>query len=363
MGDLYTQAFSSSFLLKVLFVLFISNTNTSKAETVGNGSHFTFESQQMGTLFRIKLYSADPEVAQMAADSAFQRVTVLNSIFSDYIPDSELQRLSDMAGSDRYIPVSDELFDILKLAHKVSLQTGGSFDVTAGPFTHEWRTVIRGLRADVPSQDEIEILSRSVGYEYISFQDSTRSIALKAPDMKLDLGGIGKGFAAMEIWKVMQHFNLFRVLINAGGDIMTGDPPPHRDFWLVTLPEYIGPGSIGKNDSASVSLKLSKMAITTSGDLYQYAEINGKRFSHIVNPHTGWGITQPTYATVIGHDATLTDAYATALNILPPDEGIALINRIDGFEARILTLTQDALQILYSDGFQFFLIPFSDADN
>ncbi|TVQ73959.1 MAG: FAD:protein FMN transferase [Balneolaceae bacterium] len=363
MGYLYTKAFSSSFLLKVLFVLFISNTNVVKAETAGNGSRFTFESQQMGTLFRITLYSDDPQVARMAADSAFQRVAVLNSIFSDYIPDSELQMLSDMSGSDRHLPVSDELFDILKIAHEVSLQTGGSFDVTAGPFTHEWRAVIRGLRAVVPGQDEIETLSGSVGYEYISFQDSTRSIALKAPDMQLDLGGIGKGFAAMEIWKVMQHFNLFHVLINAGGDIMAGDPPPHRDFWVVTLPEYIGAGGFGKNDSATVSLKLSKKAITTSGDFYQYAEINGKRFSHIVNPHTGLGITQPTYATVIGHDATLTDAYATALSILPPDEGIALINRIDGFEARILTLTQDELQILYSDGFKLFLIPSSDADN
>ncbi len=363
MGDLYSLAFSSSFLLKVLFVLVISNTNMVKVETVGSESSFTFESSQMGTLFRITLYSDDPELAQMAADSAFQRVAVLNSIFSDYNSDSELQMLSDMSGSDRHIPVSDELFDILKLAHKISLQTGGAFDVTAGPFTHEWRTVIRGLRADVPGQDEIETLSRSVGYEYISFQDSNRAISLTVPDMQLDLGGIGKGFAAKEIWKVMQHFNLFHVLINAGGDIMTGDPPPHRDFWVVAIPEYIGPGSIGKHDSASVSLKLSNKAITTSGDLYQYVEINGKRFSHIVNPLTGLGITQPTHATVIGYNATLTDAYATALNILPPDEGIALINQIDGFEARILILAHDdEPQIRYSDGFNSYLIQDTDVN-
>ncbi len=305
----------------------------------------------MGSLFRITMYSNDPGLAQMAADSSFQRVEVLNSIFSDYLPDSELQYLSDASGSGRYIPVSDELYDILWIAREISLQTDGAFDVTAGPFSHEWRAVTRGLRADIPGQDEINKLSRSVGFEYMSFHESDRAISLKVPDMQLDLGGIAKGYVAMEIWKVMQHFDILSVLIDAGGDILVGAPPPDRDHWLVALP-----GSESEDDSAPVSFQLSCKAITTSGDLYQYVEIDGVRYSHIVNPLTGWGITQPTSATVFGDDAILTDAYATALNIMPPEDGIALINKLDGYEAHIRIQTQEGPQLFYTDGFKDFVI-------
>lgn len=331
----------------VLFILFIFNLNFIHSNPDGRDSSFTFESPHMGTMFRITLYWDDPDFAREAADSAFQRVEELNAILSDYLPDSELQKVSNASGSGQRIPVSDELFEILKISQKVSRQTDGAFDITAGPFTHEWRDITRGLRTDVLRQDEIGELSKSVGFEHLSLDKNRKTVALKKPGMQLDPGGIGKGFAAKEIWKVMQHFGINSVLIDAGGDLLAGDPPPGRKYWVAALP-----GNDRRDEQSSLFLMVSGNAISTSGDLYQYVEINGVRYSHIVNPLTGWAMSQPTTATVIGKNAALTDAYATALNILPVREGIALINQMDGYEARVQILTKDnGPQTFYSDGF------------
>ncbi len=341
---------NTGYLFSVLFIFLASISNPVSAEMTGNGSRFVFESPHMGTLFRITIYSDDFERAREAADSSFQRVEVLNTIFSDYLPDSEVQLLSNTSGSDQYIPVSKELYDILSIAQEVSQLTGGAFDVTAGPFTHTWRDVIRQSRSDLPCQNEISVLSSSVGYELISFHETDQAIRLEAPDMQIDLGGIGKGYAATELWKVLQHFGMNQVLINAGGDILPGDPPPGRDNWILVLPE-----NPEIDNQTPISIKLANKAITTSGDLYQFVEIDGVRYSHIVDPETGLGVTNQNSATVIGKDATLTDALATALTVLPHEDGIAIINQLDGFEARIHMLTEDGSQFMYSDGFNTFL--------
>ena len=304
----------------------------------------------MGTLFRITVYSHDSERAREAADSAFQRVEVLNSIFSDYLPDSEVQLLSKTSGSGQYIPISKELYDIISIAHRVSQLSGGAFDVTAGPFTHTWRDLVRQSRFDLPGQDEISDLSKAVGYEHISFHETDQAIRLEKPDMQIDLGGIGKGFAVTEIWNVMHHFGLNKVLIDAGGDILTGDSPPGRDYWILVLP--VNP----ENDhQRPKSVKLINRAITTSGDLYQYIEIDGVRYSHIVDPETGLGVTHQNSATVIGKDASLTDALATALTVLSPEDGIAMINQLDGYEARIHVYSENGPKFLHSDGFDTFV--------
>ena len=338
------------YFYSILFFLLASVPIPVSADMIKLDSRFVFESPHMGTLFRITIYSDDSERAREAADSAFQRVEVLNTIFSDYLPDSEVQLLSNTSGSDQYIPVSKELYNILSIAQEVSQLTGGAFDVTAGPFTHKWRDVIRQSRSDLPGKDEISVLSKSVGYEHISFHETDRAIRLEAPDMQIDLGGIGKGYAAMEIWKVLQYFGLNQVLIDAGGDILTGDSPPGRDHWILALPD-----NHENFHQTPKSVKLVNKAITTSGDLYQYIEFEGVRYSHIVNPETGLGVTDQNSATVIGKDATLTDAFATALNILPPEFGIAMINKLAGYEARIHVLTEDGPKFLYSDGFNTFL--------
>ncbi len=338
-------------LFFVLFIFLAAIPNPVSTEATGNESRLVFESPHMGTLFRITVYSHDSERACEAADSAFQRVEVLNSIFSDYLPDSEVQLLSNASGSGQYIPVSKELYDILRIAQEVSQLTGGAFDVTAGPLTHAWRDLIRQSRSDLPGQDEISVLSKSVGYEHISFHETERAIRLNAPDMQIDLGGIGKGYAASEIWNVLQHFGLKKVLIDAGGDILTGDPPPGRNHWILVLPENPENGK-----QTPKSIKLSNKAITTSGDLYQFIEIEGVRYSHIVDPETGLGVTHQNSATVIGNDATLTDALATALAVLPPEDGIAMINQLDGYEARIHVFSEEGPVFLHSDGFEKFAI-------
>jgi FAD:protein FMN transferase len=349
------QQMNKTNLLLSMILFFFSCFNIKTAfydggySNVGTLERHTFESRHMGTLFRITMYTNDYRLARAAADSSFLRVEYLESLFSDYRDDSELQKVSDASGDGNFIPVSRELFDILQLANEISVETGGTFDVTTGPYTHLWRSVIRGLRRDLPGPDELDRLDPSVGYELIRFHPDSRSVKLAASGMQLDLGGIAKGYAAADIMNIMHYFGVQSVLIDAGGDILAGDPPPGTDYWTLALPEP-GPGK-----PASLTVFLSNHAVTTSGDLYQYVEVDGTRYSHIIDPSTGIGMTRQSSATVIGKDAIRVDAYATALNVMPPEEGIAFMENRRGYEARISILTPDGPQVYATPGFSEFL--------
>jgi FAD:protein FMN transferase len=317
-------------------------------------TRYEFSEPHMGTLFRMIIYAPDQAAAEQAADSAFQKAAYLNSIFSDYDEHSELSRLSATSGSGTAVPVSRHLFDILTVSQNLSAETGGSFDVTAGPYTLAWREAVRGLRPEIPKTNELQQLAGSVGYRHLELDTVDQTVLLHRPDMRLDLGGIAKGYTAQRMMDVMQHFGFNRVLVDAGGDMVLGDPPPDSGGWQIAVPslkqknhvETENDDEAATADQAGITyLKLSNIALTTSGDLYQYVEQDGIRYSHIVDPHTGMGVTRQTSVLVVGGCPTLVDGLATALNVMPPDEGLALIENRNGYYARIALLDDNGLTI------------------
>jgi len=287
-----------------------------------------FTSPHMGTLFRIVLYASSDSLASAAADSAFRRIEELNDIMSDYIPDSELNHLAATAGSGNFVPVSGPLFEVLQTSQMVSAQTGGAFDITSGPFVRLWREMRRDEDPQLPGKKALREASQSVGYKHLKLDESRQKAMLEKPGMKLDLGGIAKGYAADEIRQVLLHFGIESVLIDAGGDMVTGSAPPGRDGWNIAVPAH------DEHDEPDpFLLTLTHAAVSTSGDLYQFVEIDGKRYSHIIDPKTGIGITEQRTVTVIGESAMLADAYSTALSVLPIPDGLALIDRKTGYSS------------------------------
>ncbi len=265
----------------------------------------------MGTLFRVVLFASDSLAAERAAGAAFARVEALNAILSDYAPDSELNRLSDTAGQDTFVTVSADLWTVLRRAQNVSQATDGAFDVTVGQLTRLWRRAIR--RNELPDSAEIAQARATVGFTSLVL-DSTGVIGsepgrrvlrvrLQRAGTRLDLGGIAKGYAADAALAVLQERGFHRALVDAGGDIVAGAPPPDRDGWSIDLPD-------GETTS------LANGAVAVSGDTYRFVEAGGTRYSHIIDPQTGYGTTQVPTVVYFATDAMTADAWASAQLVL-----------------------------------------------
>lgn len=266
---------------------------------------YEFSHPQMGTVFRLAFYTEkDSITAAATAARVFRRVDTLNRIFSDYLPESELNRLSDQAGRKEPVAVSAELADILWRARRFSKATNGAFDVTVGALTRLWRRA-RNMQ-EMPDPARLQSALQTVGWRSVQFTGK-QQLRLARPGARLDLGGIAQGYAADECLRVLRTAGINRALADAGGDIALGDAPPGVAGWRIEIP--------GARPDNPEILYLANCGITTSGATYRYLEINGIRYSHIVNPKTGLGLTHRILVTVQAPDATTADAWATAISV------------------------------------------------
>lgn len=308
---------------------------------------FQFSHPAMGTLFSITCYAENTNQASRAAADAFKRIDALEDIMSDYQADSELMLLCEKP-SGRPVPVSADLFAVLERAQKVSELSDGAFDVTVGPYVRLWRFARK--KKVLPTQAELRAAAPSVGYKKLHLDKHARTVTLLVPNMRLDLGGIAKGLAADEALQVLKGRGVNRALVAASGDIAIGDSPPEKRGWTV------GISAIDAHDhETTTNVMLANAGISTSGDTEQFIEIGGKRYSHIIDPTTGLGLTNRIQATVIARDATTTDAMATTVCVLGPKRGIAAIEKTPHAAALILTKDEVRHETFVSQRFKQFL--------
>ncbi len=311
---------STALLLTML--LFTSVTTPSTAAE----QRFEFRRRQMGSLVRIVLYAPE-EAAQNAAAAAFRRIRDLDVIFSNYRQDGELVNLCRRAGLGPQT-ISTELFSVLQESVRFSRLSGGIFDVTVGPYVDLWRAAREHGR--LPDPTELAHAKTLLGYRKMFLEPANQTARLQQRGMKLDLGGIAKGFIAAEALRVIQDRGIPQALVDAGGDIVVGSPPPGREGWLIAVE---GGGSWEK---PVVEVPLQNVAIATSGATHRSVEIDGIRYSHIVDPRTGLGLTRSSLVTVVAPDGLTADALATVLSLLPPDEGLELLQSMPEVSALIV---------------------------
>ena len=288
-------------------------------------ARFEFTQVHMGTEFRIVLYAPDEVTAKKASDAAFARIAQLDGIMSDYNQASELMKLCKKAG-EAPVPVSDDLLAVLLRALEISRLTDGAFDITVGPVVRLWRRARRTMQ--MPDADELAQALKRVGYRQVQVDAKTKTVRLTAKGILLDLGGIAKGFAAKAALEVLRRHGIRQALVAGGGDIVVGEAPPDAKGWRVG----IGPLS---NPTAKPShyLRLTNAAVSTSGDTELYVVIDGKRFSHIVDPKSGLGLTTRMSATVVMTNGQTADGLAAGMCVLGAERGLPVIEAIDGAAA------------------------------
>ena len=261
----------------------------------------------MGVECRIVLYTAGQASGATAADSAFGRINELDQLLSDYKPSSRLVLLG--AGVVGEPQVAPDLVPLLVRAGELSMATGGAFDVTAGPLVKLWRKSRQS--GQLPEPDAVRSALDSVGWRKLVVDEGAGSVTLLCKGMALDVGGIGKGFAADEAARMLTAAGVRSFLIDLGGDLVLGAAPPGRAGWTLQA------GS-AETPQLNRLLVLADCGVATSGDSYQFMEVGGVRYSHIVDPRTGQALRDQVCMTVLAPDGATADALASAACVLGP---------------------------------------------
>ncbi len=269
---------------------------------------FAFPENKMGSVFNIIFYCKDSAKAGSLAAHCYSIVDSMNRVYSDYDQTSES---GSLVLQPAHVPrrISAELFRMISFSGIAWRKSRGAFDITMGNLSHLWRQANREKR--FPSAKEINQAMQCSGFEKIVLDTLQSTILFKTPGMILDFGGIIKGYTAQRIIDFLNTEGIDHALADAGGDIVVSKAPPGRKAWSigVNLPEK-------ENSVWDKNLQLENCAVATSGDLYRYTLHNGKKYSHIIDPRSGYGVTSQRNVTVIAKDGRTADWLATACSIL-----------------------------------------------
>jgi thiamine biosynthesis lipoprotein len=311
------------------------------AEEPPRPQRYRYGEPHMGTLFQITLIANNEEQAGKAAKAAFNRIAILDGIMSDYRAASELMQLCAKAGGGP-VKVSDELFFVLKRAQEIAKLSDGAFDVSVGPLSRLWRQSRRTQQ--LPTPEVLKEARDRVGWKNIVLDEKAQTVQLLKPKMQLDLGGIAKGYAADEAHKVLKAHGVTQAIVAAGGDVTASDAPPGEDGWVVAIAP-IKPGD------PAPWFRLKNASISTSGDLNQFAVIDGQRYSHIVDPRTGLGLRGRMSVSVLAPDGITADSLTKVACILGPEKGLPLLQKIPGVQVRDVRALDDELRITQTQKF------------
>ncbi len=324
-------------------------------------SRYESRAVAMGTEFRCVVYAGEQVDIDELFEDAWTRLADLDSLLSDYDENSELRRLGNSACEVR-IPISGDLRTLLEIGIDVSECTAGAFDVTVGPLVRLWRRAFR--QVELPDPVSLEEASARVGWRRVDLNE--QGLKLGARGMRLDAGGIGKGYALDQLLLLFRERGITSALVEGGGDVAVSGPPPGAGGWRVAINPLGGLGeSAGLADvgalggNAGHHAFLAHAALATSGDGFQFLEVNGRRFSHIIDPRTGWALEGRRSASVIAPTGALADALASALCVAG-EAGLAeFIAPSPGIEGRLLYQppNNDEMQACESEGWAVMMVP------
>jgi len=288
----------------------------------------------MGVVWTVTVFAETLPAAEKAITAALNEVSRLENVLSDYQPMSELCQLSNSAPTPSPKQVSPDLWEVLVQAVTWRDRSEGAFDPTVGVFTDLWRKARQ--TGHMPSVRQLAAARHASGPETFRIEDAHK-VSLLEPNMRLDLGGIGMGFAIDQALSVVQENGISVAMVDASGDIGVIGRPPNSDGWRIEI-DALG-RKTEKNKCEELHpfvITLEDASVTTSGDAFQAIEIEGIRYSHIVDPRTGIGVVGSTGVTVIAPDATTADALATTLSVLGPHAGYEFVEQTADCSARFV---------------------------
>src|SRR5450755_574097 len=291
----------------------------------------------MGTRIRVELLADDAAKGSAAIDAVMAEMRRIDELMSHYKPESELSQINLRAAAEP-VHVDRELFDLLKLSQHFSEITGGAFDITYAGVgrLYDYRLHIK------PTEAQIQAALPSVNWRNLLLDPDKLTVKFARPGMRIDVGGIGKGYAVDRCIAILQSLGFHHALVTAGGDSrIIGD----RDGrpWVIGIRHPDDPNKI------VTRLPLVDTAMSTSGDYYRYFDANGVRYHHIIDPRTGHSASRVRSATILGPTATETDGLSKTAFVLGAEKTLEIINRMPKFDA--IFITPDG-RVLYSHGLE-----------
>ncbi|HET9746520.1 MAG TPA: FAD:protein FMN transferase [Chitinophagaceae bacterium] len=285
----------------------------------GQLKRFQFPQNKMGAPFNIIFYHTDSLEAVRLSKECYSIVDSLDYIFSDYSSTSEVAKLSFQSNLN-HLKVSDELYEMIVLSKHAWKRSGKAFDVAIGALTRLWRQA--KVEKRFPSKEEINQVMKYTGLQHVANDDLTKTISFRKQGIRFDFGGIVPGYVAQRVIDHLTSKNIRHALADASGDIVVSEPPPGKKGWTVAinLPQE-------NEELWDKYLELSNCAVSTSGDLYRFIIHNGKKYSHIIDPRTGYGVTSQRNVTVIAKDGATADWLATACSVLPIKKALRLVKK------------------------------------
>jgi thiamine biosynthesis lipoprotein len=305
---------------------------------------FEFQCPAMGTSLRLVFYAAAPEAAHRLAQEVFGNAERLAGVLTDYDSSSELRLLTVAQPAGTSTPVSSPLWEVLSYAQALAADTGGAFDLTVGPLTRLWRRARR--RQELPATELLEAARRQTGWQFLSLDPGRQAVRCRVAGMRLDAGGLAKGYIADRCLQHLQAAGIRSAVVDAGGDLAIGEPPPDEPGWRIAWSD------LDRSGIATGGALLDRCGIATSGDHYQALDWKEERLSHIIDPRSGWPLRRPIAATVRAPSAMEADALASAACVLGPQQGLALLQSRDQVEGRLVWQQEDGqTKVLDSSGF------------
>jgi thiamine biosynthesis lipoprotein len=306
---------------------------------------YQFMQNKMGSPFNIIFYSSDSTEATKLASECYLLIDSLNNIFSDYSTTSEVGMLAGKQVIQNQ-KTSDELFEMILQSKDAWISSGKVFDITIGPLSQLWRNAKKENR--FPAKEEIKKAKQATGYNNLVINNSEKTISFKKPGMRFDFGGIVKGYTAQKVIDHLKSKNIMIALADAGGDIAMSESPPGKKGWNIgiNLPEH-------ENERWDQQLELKNCSVATSGDVFRYTLHNGKKYSHIIDPRTGYGVTSHRNVTVIAKDGAKADWLATACSILSIKKALKLAKK-ENAALLIAILTNEKIILYKTENFDHY---------
>jgi FAD:protein FMN transferase len=301
----------------------------------------------MGTYSQVVVIARSERTAQRCIEAAFDVQEQIESLMSDYRDDSELSRVNREAARGP-VPVSAMTFEVLQKAVHFSELSDGAFDVTIGPLVDLWHKA--GETNEPPTEAALAEARRKVGSDKLILDAEHRTVRFAVEGMRVDVGAIGKGYAADQSVAVMKKHGALGGMAALAGDIRCfGRPPRGQESWRIGLQDPNVAANDLRPSKPLLVLALTDQGVSTSGDYRRFVKVQGRRHSHIVNPHTGESVGSLVSDTIIAPDATTSDALSTAVNVLGAEKGLALVERLPSIAA-ILIPADGKVTLLYSSG-------------
>ena len=319
----------------------------------GTREEVLLSGQTMGTTYHITLVGVSLKPKDLKTKIEM-RLDAISQSMSTYRKDSEISRFNHLKNSGEKFPVSGDFWQVMTVARKIYRLTDGAWDGTVWPLVNLWGFGNTQNKFRVPEKTDIQALLADIGFNQIGFAPDHHLIKHKAA-LSLDLASIAKGYAVDQVAALIRKDGINDFLVEIGGEIFASGVRKDGQPWRIGINQ---PKKNAPIDQAYKVVNLQDKAFATSGDYRIFFEMDGRRFAHIIDPRTGYPATSGVVsASIVAGNCTFADGLATALVVLGPAEGLALVNRLADVECLIIMEKQDGtLADYYSDNFKTYLV-------